>query len=80
MNSLKYLIAFVGLFFSLILNAQETYTIDSLVIELLESNYGINILRNEVVIAENNNNIGAVGYLPTISINADHHRSAYNTQ
>lgn len=80
MNSFKYLIAFIGLFFSGISNGQETYTIDRLINELLESNYGIKILRNEVVIAHNNNNIGAAGYLPTITINADHYRSAYNTK
>lgn len=60
--------------------AQETYTIDRLVGELLESNYGIKILKNEIVIAENTNNIGTAGYLPTITINADHFRSAYNTR
>lgn len=68
------------LFISQVSIAQETYTIDRVVGELLESNYGIKILKNEVVIAENKNNIGAAGYLPTIIVNADHYRSAYNTR
>lgn len=77
-SSSLFLLAF--LMISLSGFSQGVYTIDRLIGEVLESNYGIKLLKNEVVIAENNNNPGAKGYLPTITINADHYRSAYNTE
>lgn len=75
----------VGIAFSLLwmpffTKAQQSITIDGVVDQLLESNYGIKMVRNEVVIAENNNNPGAAGYLPTITINADRYWSAYDTR
>lgn len=68
------------LFISQLGVAQGAYTIDRLVGEVLESNYGIKILKNEIVVAENENTLGAAGYLPTITVSADHYRSVYNTQ
>ncbi len=59
---------------------QQNYTLDQMIGKLLESNYGIRILRNEIVVAENNNNPGNAGYLPTIIVNADRYWSAYNTR
>lgn len=73
-------IAFALLWISVPIVAQESITFDGVVAELLESNYGIKIVRNEVVMAENNNNPGAAGYLPTITINADRYWSAYDTR
>ena len=68
----------VFVFFALCFSgkAQESYSLDRLVGELLESNYGIKILRNEAVIAANNNNIGNAGYLPDINIIADRYWSS----
>lgn len=74
------IVLFVILSFSKSSFSQQDYTLERLIGEMLESNYGIKILKNEVVVAANNNNIGAAGYLPTIQVNADHYRSAYNTK
>lgn len=47
---------------------QNTHTLETYVNEVLNNNYGIRIVRNDMAIAKNNNNIGNAGYLPTIAL------------
>ncbi len=67
-------------FLALTSQAQGTYTIDSYIAEMLQKDFGITMMRNEVKIAENNNNIGAAGYLPTVGIYADQNWTDNNTR
>lgn len=59
---------------------QEKYTLERFIAEVLEKDFGILILKNEVEIAQNNNNPGAAGYLPTIQATADQNWSSNNTR
>jgi outer membrane protein TolC len=75
------LISFVLLPLSILAqNSTNTYTFERFVAEMLEKDFGILLLRNEVQISSNNNNPGAAGYLPTISLNADQNWSVNNTR
>lgn len=47
--------------------SQLQYTLEAFVNEVLQNNYGIRIVRNDMAIAKNNNNIGNAGYLPNIA-------------
>ncbi len=67
-------------FFAFASQAQGTYTIDSYIAEMLQKDFGITMMRNEVQIAENNNNVGAAGYLPTVGIYADQNWTDNNTR
>ena len=51
--------------------AQESLTLDQFISRVLENDFGIKIIKNEALIAENNNNPGAAGYLPTIALSAE---------
>jgi outer membrane protein len=73
------LILVVGLF-AITSQAQETYTIDSYIAEMLQKDFGITMMRNEVKIAGNENNVGAAGYLPTVGIFADQNWTDNNTR
>ncbi len=74
------------IFFSLLVvssfgvKAQETYTLERFLTEMLEKDFGIILLRNDVKIAENNNNPGAAGYLPSVALTADQNWSSNNTR
>lgn len=60
--------------------ASNQYTFERFVAEMLEKDFGITMVRNDVQIAENNNNPGAAGYLPTLTLNADQNWSVNNTR
>lgn len=64
------IIIFAVVFISSFLMGQETYTISSYVQEVLEKDFQVAFMKNEVEIAANENNIGAAGYLPRISLDA----------
>jgi len=48
--------------------AQDSFTLETYISGVLENDYGIRILRNDATIASNENNPGAAGYLPQISL------------
>jgi outer membrane protein len=49
---------------------QTTLNIEGFIAEVLDKDYGIKMVKNESIIAQNDNNIGAAGYLPKLSIDA----------
>lgn len=53
------------------ISAQNEFTYDQFILEVLNKDFGVQIAKNNASIAENENNIGNAGYLPTISISAD---------
>jgi outer membrane protein len=74
----------IALIFSCFLTAaawgQEAYTLETIVSRVLEQNFNVRIERNNVAIAENNNNIANAGYLPTIGVTADKNWNSTNTR
>lgn len=60
--------------------SQEKYSLERFIAEMLEKDFGILMLKNEVEIAGNNNNPAAAGYLPTIQATADQNWSSNNTR
>jgi outer membrane protein len=77
---MKYITGIFATFLLLTASAQQSYTLESFIAEMLQKDFGILLLKNEISIAENNNNIGAAGYLPTIGIAADRNWSDNNTR
>jgi outer membrane protein len=60
--------------------SQDTLSLEQIVSRVLESNYDVRIERNNAQLAENLNNIGTAGYLPSIGIIADQNWSSNNTR
>lgn len=59
---------------------QGTLTLEQVVSNVLERNFSVQIQRNLVEVAENDNNIGNAGYLPAVSINGEQNWSSNNTR
>lgn len=59
------------LLLSLEVSAQNTFTLESYLSAVLEKDFSIRIARNTLQQATNNNNPGAAGYLPEISVAAE---------
>lgn len=62
------------------LHAQRQLTLQEVLQQALSSNYDVLLVKNDLQTATNNNNIGAAGYLPTISASADQLWSKTNTR
>lgn len=77
---MKHILVLFGLLVISSANSQQKYTLTLFVAEMLEKDFGILLLKNEVQLAQNNNNIGAAGYLPTVGIRADKNWSNNNTR
>lgn len=60
--------------------SQQVISFEEVIKRTLENNFDVLIQRNNVKIADNTNNIGAAGYLPTIAINADQNWTKTNTR
>jgi outer membrane protein TolC len=58
----------ITLFATFLSFGQTQFSLDAFVNKVLQNNYGIRIVRNDMAIAKNNNNIGNAGYLPTIAL------------
>lgn len=59
---------------------QETLTLETIVSNVLNKNFDVQIQRNNVEIADNTNNIGTAGYLPSVIVSADQNWSSNNTR
>lgn len=68
------------IFFSIKALSQQVLSFEEVIKRTLEKNFDVLIQRNNVQIADNSNNIGAAGYLPTIGINADQNWTTTNTR
>lgn len=69
------------LFFSVRLAfSQQVISFEDVIKRTLEKNFDVLIQRNNVKIADNTNNIGTAGYLPTIAVNADQNWTTTNTR
>jgi outer membrane protein len=68
------------IFFSVKAFSQQILSFEEVIKRTLEKNFDVLIQRNNVQIADNSNNIGAAGYLPTIGVNADQNWTTTNTR
>ncbi len=59
--------------------AQETLSLPQLIDRVLTENYQVKIVRNEALLAANNNTLGNAGFLPTLDIQAANSNAANNT-
>lgn len=59
--------------------AQQRFTLDAAISKALEDNFNVRIARNAVEIAENADNIGNAGFLPSVNANAGYQYSNNNT-
>lgn len=59
---------------------QGTLTLEQVVSNVLERNFQVQIQRNLVEVAENDNNVGNAGYLPTVAITGEQNWSSNNTR
>lgn len=73
-------IILTSILFSFPLLSQELLTLKEAIEIGLENNYGIKISRNLETIAENNNNIGNAGMLPTVTTNGTTSYTSNNTR
>jgi outer membrane protein len=60
--------------------SQQMLSFEEVIKRTLEKNFDVLIQRNNVQIADNSNNIGAAGYLPTVAVNADQNWTTTNTR
>lgn len=60
--------------------SQQVLSFEEVIKRTLEKNFDVLIQRNNVQAADNSNNIGAAGYLPTIGVNADQNWTTTNTR
>lgn len=59
---------------------QTNFTHEQFIAEVLAKDYGILVVKNSAIIAENNNNIGNAGYLPTITVDASQNWTINNAR
>lgn len=60
--------------------SQQVLPFEEVIKRTLENNYDVLIERNNVKIAENTNNIGNAGYLPSVGVTADQNWNTTNTR
>ncbi len=66
--------------YSLLSYAQEPLSLSDAIQLGLERNYGIQTIDKNVLIAKNNNTLGAAGFLPSISLNVNSNNNIRNQQ
>lgn len=69
----------IFLFFSCVLQAQDVLTVEDAIKLGLEKNYAVIISKNEKDIAKAQNNMGAAGMSPTVSLNANFNAASLNS-
>ncbi len=67
---IKYIIILLISTFPIVSFSQLTFSYEEYISEVLAKDFGILMMKNEQQIAANENNIGAAGYLPRISMDA----------
>jgi len=60
--------------------SQQVLSLEEVIKRTLEKNFDVLIQRNNAQVADNSNNIGAAGYLPTLGVNAEQSWNSTNTR
>ncbi|MBK7669282.1 MAG: TolC family protein [Sphingobacteriaceae bacterium] len=76
---IKQFYIFISIFCSVLMNAQDVLTIEDAIKLGLQKNYSVIISKNEKDIAKAQNNIGAAGMSPTVSLNANFNAASLNS-
>lgn len=77
---MKIILSYFLLLFPVLSIAQNKLNLEDLVSLVLKQNFDLQLERNNVQVAANNNNPGNAGYLPTITLEADQNWSRNNTR
>tara|TARA_B100001057_G_scaffold499365_1_gene609729 strand:+ start:9017 stop:10345 length:1329 start_codon:yes stop_codon:yes gene_type:complete len=80
MKITKKILIVLGVLCCVNLQAQNVLTKEEAVLKALENNYGVQIAKNDVAVAENNSSILNSGYLPTVTGNAGATYNLDNTE
>ncbi|WP_417871078.1 TolC family protein [Winogradskyella sp.] len=80
MKSIKQIFIVLGVLYCVNLQAQNVLTKEEAVSKALENNYGVQIAKNDVAVAENNTSILNSGYLPTVTGSAGATYNLDNTE
>lgn len=80
MKSIKQILIVLGVLYCANLQAQNVLTKEEAVSKALENNYGVQIAKNDVAVAENNTSILNSGYLPTVTGSAGATYNLDNTE
>lgn len=80
MKSIKQILIVLGVLCCANLQAQNVLTKEEAVSKALENNYGVQIAKNDVAVAENNTSILNSGYLPTVTGSAGATYNLDNTE
>ncbi len=66
--------------FTLPVSSQQTLSLKELIDRTLQENYQLQVLRNTGQMAQNNNNLGNAGFLPSIDLRGDVFQGIQNTE
>jgi outer membrane protein len=69
MQKISFIVLLLGLLFSQEINAQNNLSLKEAVTIALQNSYDIKLVENNLSIAQNNNNYGVAGGLPTVTAN-----------
>ena len=69
MQKISFIVLLLGLLFSQEINAQNNLSLKEAVTIAIQNSYDIKLVENNLSIAQNNNNYGVAGGLPTVTAN-----------
>ena len=69
MQKISFIVLLLGLLFSQEINAQNNLSLKEAVTIAIQNSYNIKLVENNLSIAQNNNNYGVAGGLPTVTAN-----------
>ncbi len=70
MQKISFIVLLLGLLFSQEINAQNNLSLKEAVTIAIQNSYDIKLVENNLSIAQNNNNYGVAGGLPTVTANS----------
>jgi len=75
MQKISFIVLLLGLLFSQEINAQNNLSLKEAVTIAIQNSYDIKLVENNLSIAQNNNNYGVAGGLPTVTANGNNNNS-----
>lgn len=75
MQKISFIVLLLGLLFSQEINAQNNLSLKEAVTIAIQNSYNIKLVENNLSIAQNNNNYGVAGGLPTVTANGNNNNS-----
>lgn len=75
MQKISFIVLLLGLLFSQEINAQNNLSLKEAVTIAIQNSYDIKLVENNLTIAQNNNNYGVAGGLPTVTANGNNNNT-----